>query len=143
MAGKSVKTRNQGERPSASAGGLSLRTGIGDEAASSYDQKIVAELAEARAELTEARAELVKQRDLDRCVSVRVGAELVGVSHDYLYTHREKLPFVLPMGSRWVVDPRKLRECKDEGGIRFEKPTPPPITLGTANRRRRSSRSWH
>jgi hypothetical protein len=118
--------------------------GIQHEAASIVElEALRTRLEGLEADLANARAELARERDLDRCVSVRDGAELVGVSRDYLYTHREKFPFVLPMGSRWVVDPRKLRECKDEGGIRFEKPTPPPITLGTANRRRRSSRSWN
>jgi hypothetical protein len=128
---------------SANSGGLSLRAATSGEAVYGYDNEIVAELAEARAELAEARAELAEQRDLDRCVSVREGAKKVGVSHDYLYTHRDEVPYVLPMGTRWVVDLRKLRECRDQGGFQFEKPTSPPITLGTATRRRKSSRSWH
>jgi hypothetical protein len=142
MAAEATKSR-KGERQPVDDGTAAV--GIQQEAAAIVElEALRARLEEVEADLAGASSELAEERDLDRCVSMREGAKKAGVSHDYLYKHRQDFPFVLQMGTRWVVDLRKLRECKDQGGMHFEKPTPPPMTLGTANRRRRrSSRAWH
>jgi hypothetical protein len=140
MGAEATKSRN-GKRQPVDDGAAAV--GIQHEAAAIFElEALRARLEEVEGDLAGASAELAEERDLDRCVSMREGAKKAGVSHDYLYKHRQHFPFVLQMGSRWVVDLRKLRECKDEGGVHFEKPTPAPMTLGTANRRRRSSRTW-